>query len=151
MWPQSCCLCARAPIEATALPLRRFVISFTHWTMQRKGAGIGEPTAPDGKVVDDDPLCLGIFARETPEERSLRKRVFVRDDLPWCVASAPSQSGCCTLATLQFLSDRAVQSSACLWLASVCVAWTRVVTVMLNSVLWSRGTGTWRSPAGRVA
>ena len=30
----------------------------------------------------DDPLCLGIHARETPEERSLRKRVFVRDDLP---------------------------------------------------------------------
>ena len=78
---------AVALTTATASPLRRFVISFTHWTMQRKGAGIGEPTAPDGKV-DDDPLCLGIHARETPEERSLRKRVFVRDDLPWCAASA---------------------------------------------------------------
>ena len=64
--------------------------------MQRKGAGIGEPMAPNGKV-DDDPLCLGIHARETPEERSLRKRVFVRDDLPWCAAAAPQQSGWRTL------------------------------------------------------
>ena len=78
-------MCGRAD-KATASNVRRFVISFTHWTMQRKGAGIGEPTAPDGKV-DDDPLCLGIHARETPEERSLRKRVFVRDDLPWCAAA----------------------------------------------------------------
>ncbi len=51
--------------------------------MQRKGARIGEAAPADAKIVDD-PLYLGIHARETPEERSLRKRVFLRDDLPWC-------------------------------------------------------------------
>ena len=71
----------------------RAVISFTHFTMQRKGARIGEPNTANAKGVDD-PLHLGIHARETPEERSLRKRVFLRDDLPWCGTSAdlPPQS-----------------------------------------------------------
>ena len=85
------CLCC-GPDDSVCGVVRRFVISFTHWTMQRKGAGIGEPMAPNGKV-DDDPLCLGIHARETPEERSLRKRVFVRDDLPWCGTASPNPAG----------------------------------------------------------
>jgi hypothetical protein len=75
---------------------RRFVISFTHWTMQRKGARIGEAAPADAKIVDD-PLYLGIHARETPEERSLRKRVFLRDDLPWCAyicTTAPRAWSC---------------------------------------------------------
>ena len=62
----------------------RFIISFTHWQMQRSGANIGEP-GTDAKIVED-PLHLGITGRETPEERSLRKRVFVKDSLPWCAA-----------------------------------------------------------------
>lgn len=32
----------------------------------------------------DDPLHLGISHRESPEERRLRKRVFLRDDIHWC-------------------------------------------------------------------
>ena len=130
--------------------MRRFVISFTHWTMQRKGAGIGEPTAPDGKV-DDDPLCLGIHARETPEERSLRKRVFVRDDLPWCAASAYHSQFVAHWQPFALLGDRAFRSAACLLLASVCVALTHIASVMLKTVRWSRGAGTWRSSAGRAA
>ncbi len=34
------------------------------------------------KVVDD-PLHLGLTSRETPEERRLRKRVFLKDDIKW--------------------------------------------------------------------
>ena len=67
------------------------MISFTHFTMQRKGARIGEPAPADAKVADD-PLYLGIHARETPEERSLRKRVFLRDGLPWCVRTLPDRT-----------------------------------------------------------
>lgn len=31
----------------------------------------------------DDPLHLGLTSRETPEERRLRKRVFLKDDIKW--------------------------------------------------------------------
>ena len=37
----------------------------------------------------EDPLNLGLTQRETPEERRLRKRVFMKDDIHWCAA------GCC--------------------------------------------------------
>lgn len=32
----------------------------------------------------DDPLHLGLTQRETPEERRLRKRVFMKDNIHWC-------------------------------------------------------------------
>lgn len=32
----------------------------------------------------DDPLHLGLTTRETPEERRLRKRVFLKDNMHWC-------------------------------------------------------------------
>ena len=43
----------------------------------------------------DDPLHLGLVNRETPEERRLRKRVFLKDDIHWYAApptTSPSLS-----------------------------------------------------------
>jgi OPT family oligopeptide transporter len=60
------------------------VISYTHWLMQRRGANIGEPDTEEKAV--EDPLSLGLTQRETPEERRLRKRVFMKDDIHWGIA-----------------------------------------------------------------
>ena len=38
--------------------------------------------------VVEDPLNLGLTQRETPEERRLRKRVFMKDDIHWCAGAA---------------------------------------------------------------
>jgi hypothetical protein len=76
--------------------------------------------------VVEDPLNLGLTQRETPEERRLRKRVFMKDDIHWC-ARGPTQNPhpvCCSFC---------MHSSGCWQQTSHQPVRTRLVLALLSA------------------